>query len=397
MGKVKVLAGALLLALAAGAWAQDMRRINSRYYRIATDVDEQLAGEIAEHMDLVYGEYERRFAAFRPRNAQQHPLYVFTRRADYLAMLARNGIDGEGTGGMFFISPSGSGLATFLEDQSLDRMFHTLRHEGFHQFADQRIGRMLPPWANEGIAEYFGEAVVVGKRLDTGRVSPEKLRPVVQHIKANEHLPFKELLEMSHEQWITRVSDGTASIQYDQAWSVVNFLVQGDRRYRAAFNSYLQNISRGEAPRAAMTKAFHTDNYQNFEAAWRRYMLDLEPDPTRSAAYRLEFIAAGLKLLTEHGFKVQSIDQLHQILAASDFSVTQEISPGQTIRLSARDAENFQAPQPKAAGKTATLALTQPAAADLPPGAIVEGLDLTIRLHWRRDASGALLCRVIYE
>ncbi|QNN22303.1 DUF1570 domain-containing protein [Planctomycetales bacterium ZRK34] len=387
----------LSLVMTAPAPAQNMRQFNSRYYRIATDVDKQLADEIAAHMDLVYGEYVRRFAAFRSRNARQHPLYVFTRQEDYLAMLAQHEINGEGTGGMFFISRSGSGLATFLEGQSLDRMFHTLRHEGFHQFADQRIGRRLPTWANEGIAEYFGEAVVVGKRLDTGRVSPQKLRPVVQFIEAGHALPFELLMEMSNQEWIERVNTGTASIQYDQAWSVVNFLVQGDRRYRAAFNQYLQNIARGDAPHTAMSKAFHTNNYDNFEAAWRKYMLELEPDPSRSAGYRLEFLAAGLRLMAQHGRSAHSIEELRKILAGVNFTVTQEISHGQTITISAQDSENFEAPQPKAADKTATIKLTDPEAADLPPGIVVEGLELTVRLVWRRDSNGILISRVVYE
>lgn len=392
-----VLGMCLVLAAAPAAPGQEMRRFNSRHYRITTDADPALASEIADHMDLVYAEYMRRFAAFRPRNVRQHPLYVFTRRADYIALLSEHGINPEGTGGMFFISASGSGLATYLEAQSLGRMFHTLRHEGFHQFADQRIGRRLPPWANEGIAEYFGEAVVVGNHLDTGRVSPEKLRPVVQHIRADEHLPFEQLLEMTQDQWNTRVNTGQASIQYDQSWSIVNFLVQGDPRYRAAFNRYLRNIARGDRPRTAMSKAFGTEDYRNFENAWRKYMLDLDPDPSRTAAYRLEFIAAGLKLLNEHGRPVQTIDQLRNTLAAVDFSVTQEISPGRTIRISARNADNFQPPTPKKGDESATLKLTAPASPDLPPGAVVEGLELTVRLRWRRDAAGALLPRVIYE
>jgi len=374
----------LLIAVTFTAASAEMRQVNSRFYQITTDVELSLARDIGRHMDIVYTEYMRRFAAFRPKHPGKHPLYVFTKQADYQAMLAGAGIDGTGSGGMFFVSGRRSGLATYLEDQTLGRMFQTLRHEGFHQFAHSRIGHNLPPWANEGIAEYFGEAIVTGRKLDTGRVAPQRLQRVVEHVKADQHMPFDQLLPMSHDQWNMRVQFGQSSIQYDQSWSIVHFLVQGDRRYRAAFNNYLQMVARGLSSDQAMQQAFGTENYDNFEQAWRQYILELKPDPVLTAAHRLEFIAAGLKLMHQRGRPVDSLDQLHQSLARVNFRITQQLSPGLMIEISARDPENFTAPG------DATIELTAPESSDTPHGAIVKGLDLPVKLTWRRDAGDSL-------
>jgi hypothetical protein len=35
--------------------------------------------------------------------------------------------------------------------------WHVVQHEGFHQFVAQVIRGDMPIWANEGLAEYFGE------------------------------------------------------------------------------------------------------------------------------------------------------------------------------------------------------------------------------------------------
>ena len=51
--------------------------------------------------------------------------------------------------------------------------WHTVQHEGFHQFAHAVIGGDIPTWLNEGLAEYFGEALFTG-----GRVRPRRGPPV---------------------------------------------------------------------------------------------------------------------------------------------------------------------------------------------------------------------------
>lgn len=150
---------------------------NSRFYKVTTDLpDRKLATEIARHMDAVFAEYSSRMANFRPnpqaavRPDQRMPLYLIHRQQDYLDLLAAFGFNAANSGGVFFRSPRGSGLATWVEGQSRLKMYYVLQHEGFHQFADARIASGLPPWVNEGLAEYFGDSLMLKGKLVAGKL-----------------------------------------------------------------------------------------------------------------------------------------------------------------------------------------------------------------------------------
>ena len=124
----------------------------------------------------MFEEYARRLSGFRTLSRELFPLYLFATEDNYLRFFAERGIDGSNTVGMFFVNGQGSGLATWLGDQPMPRVLSTLQHEGFHQFAWSHISRDLPQWVNEGLAEYFGEALLVRGKFRIGQASESKLR-----------------------------------------------------------------------------------------------------------------------------------------------------------------------------------------------------------------------------
>src|SRR5208282_5455503 len=79
-----------------------------------------------------------------------------------------------GTGGSF--SASRHLLAAFLDGQGRDALRRTLQHEAFHQFASVAIGKNLPTWINEGLAQVFEEGIWTGDGFILGQVPPRRLR-----------------------------------------------------------------------------------------------------------------------------------------------------------------------------------------------------------------------------
>ena len=366
---------------------------SSKYYKITTDVDKELSKEIAAHMDAVFKEYNRRFADYGPPLKQQLPLYVYTTQEGYMKMLASKGVDGTGSGGMFF---GGSSLAAFIGNQGLERMFHTLRHEGFHQFAHFRIGHELPTWCNEGLAEYFGEAIMIKGALHTGQVPVEKLAYVQGAVKANGHIPFNTLINMSHSEWNSHLKDGSAQLQYEQSWAMVQHLVEGDKRYKDAFASYLFGISKGQDSASAFAKAFGSTDYKPFEEAWKKYILALQPNPEKTAAKRLQFLASGMEWLKAKGESAASLDELKEKLQSRKFGMRYSVGHGQVMTMTSTDEENFKAPE--SATKKPTTLDWEPPAGDKLPGLVVKGLKYTVRLTWTKDPLGTdLIPRVAYE
>ncbi len=373
----------------------------NRHYQIFTDLDRGAAMQIGRHMERVYAEYHRRLSAFHTRDSRPMPLFVFSKKRDYLRFfLERAGVDAANTSGLFYAGEDGtSGLATWVEGQSRARVFEILQHEGFHQFAYVRIGYRLPPWANEGLAEYFEDALLVKGRFQTGRVNPDRLRQVVEVIRADKSIPFRLLLNMSTRDWGGSVLSGDAdtSLRYNQSWSIVHFLINAQRgKYAKAFEQYLLGVSKGFDSATAFEKAFRTKDYAPFERAWKKYMLALKPDPLNTAVKRLQFLIMGLKELHNRGIEVDSIAALKQKLTEARFRVIFKSHAGAKI-VTAADEEYFQPPDSGNPKKPATLELVASKNKKLPPEIVIKGLRPGLRVKWKRNKNGELVDEIVFK
>jgi hypothetical protein len=403
MKRIAFLAAACLLGAIHPEARAEIQVFESRHYRITTDADKALAMEIAAHMDAVHAEYSRRFADFRGGGTvQKYPLHVYALQEDYLKFLRGHGINGAGSGGMFFKAPTGTALATFLEKQSLPRVFHTLRHEGFHQFAFHKIGPDLPVWCNEGLAEYFGEAVMVraGPRPDqqvlrTGQIPVTTLAQVQAAVKADRHIPFEQLITMSDEEWSNRVKRGSASLQYEQSWAIIHFLVS-DPKYQRPLINYLMMVSKGTPSRDAFARSFGAANYKLFEEAWKKWIVTAEPNPEKIAAMRLMFIGQGAEWLMEQNRPVDTLETIREQLKERRFRMSFNVGFDQKLEISAQDEQTFQPPDSGNPKSPSSLEQTAGATAGSPPELAVRGLRLAVKLKWT-ESGGKPSPQVVYE
>ena len=376
---------------------------NSRYYKVTTDVpDRALAVDIAKQMDAVYAEYASRMANFRPNpNAAVRPgermnLYVMKSQQAYLDLLAGFGLNAANSGGVFFRSRKGSGLATWVEGQTRLKMYYVLQHEGFHQFADARIASGLPPWVNEGLAEYFGDALMVKGKLQAGKLDRERLDRMKRAIDDGAVLGFNELMNMDNRDWMERVTSGdkASSLMYDMAWSVCYSLVQGGPKYRAALEQYLTLLNRGTAPRQAFDKVFGSD-VQSFQKAWEKGVGRMEPDTWFTSVRHLQFLSAALKAFHENKIEVKSFDHLKEQLVRYKFRA--EVRERDVVARGKRKEEvqhveqNFDFPDP------ATAELVPGDDPKLPAGLVVKGIKPTLKLSWRLNDAGAVEEEIDYE
>src|SRR5690242_13166741 len=101
----------LILLLSSSVFADTQLRIlNSRHYRIHTDLEQSFAEDIARRMDGMFDEYARRLVEFHPEgDTPTFEVYLFKKRSDYLAF-TNNRL--ENTGGVFM--PTRHILAAFL-------------------------------------------------------------------------------------------------------------------------------------------------------------------------------------------------------------------------------------------------------------------------------------------
>jgi hypothetical protein len=105
--------------------------------------------------------------------------------------------------------------------------FETLRHEAFHHFIHFYLGCLPSTWFDEGHADYFGGAQLVGKRL---RIKPRQGRrdsiqkALVQKAPGKRPAPLKAFLHMTKQEYYSK-----PGLYYAQGWSFIFFLREGKR------------------------------------------------------------------------------------------------------------------------------------------------------------------------
>jgi hypothetical protein len=249
----------------------NLRTYTSPIYTVYTDVSEDDAREAVMRMNKVASEYhERTKNLFAGTIDRPLPFYLFSKDEDYFA-----------AGGI----PRSAGV--FTGDALMARVIPThdgrignatwkvVQHEGFHQFVHAVIRGGIPTWVDEGLAEYFGEGVFTGDGMVTGCIPSFRLRRVQQGIADHRFVPLAKMMAMSHAQWNGRLD----ITNYDQAWSMVHFLAQGDGgKYQDAFARYLQLVGEGNSSERAWTMAF--GSVEGFEAKWKEFWTKLPENST---------------------------------------------------------------------------------------------------------------------
>ncbi len=261
-----------------------MKAYPSRYYVIHTSLGIETVREASLRMTVVAREYHRRTRSFAGVIRKKMPFYIFSDRAQYKA-----GGGPKGSAGAF----TGSKLMALADNKTRRHLWHVVQHEAFHQFAHYVITPRLPIWANEGMAEYFGLGEWTGDDFVTGVIPPARLKRLKGLINGNELAPFKEMLTMTAAQW-NRQSNLR---NYDQAWSMVHFLVHGNGgKYKGAFSAYINDIARGRTSVQAFEARFgkfDSSTIKAFEQRYRKWWLD-QPDRGTTQLY----VEALMKTLT---------------------------------------------------------------------------------------------------
>ena len=286
------LSAALVLVvggLAARAAAQSgLRTIETRYYTLHTDLDDEMVQEATLRISLMAEEYQRRTQGFAGTVKDRLPFFLFAKHTDYVAAGGH-----PQSAGLF----GGGRLMACLTAGQPRSAWHTIQHEGFHQFLIAAVGERIPIWANEGLAEYFGEGQFTGDNFIIGLIPPARLARIKAGLREDRFPPLREMMTMSPAIW----SGNLSAANYDQAWSMVYFLVhaphplpgRGERpaatrpagnlaapgRYQTAFTGFLADVSHQQPWDQAWVRRFGKD-VDSFEERWREYWTALPDEPT---------------------------------------------------------------------------------------------------------------------
>jgi hypothetical protein len=315
------------------------------HYWIKSDLPPEELRAIAQHLNMMYGQYSKLLAFVPVRIDEKLNVLAFRSRQDFqLTLQARFGVKIANSGGLFFVMPGGSALAFWTEGVPGQRLRHVMQHEGFHQFAYSRFGDDLPPWVNEGLAEFCGEAVIIGDKMVIGQANPRVLNRLKLAIDSSKSIPLARMLSMTSREWADALRSGDASLQYAQAWSMVQFLIYGENgAHASAFDTYLKHVNTGLPADAAFARALGTD-INDFEARWKRWALAAQPNAFVSAMENLEFLAEGVLELHRRDIRPASVEELRSALENMNFEFML-MTHGMEVTLKATDLSVWTIPK----------------------------------------------------
>ncbi len=386
-------------------YGQALYRTHSKYYNIESNLDRQELKRWAKHMDVVCKSYNQTFRNYRNQTDHRGRLrmILLKTKADYIQKCKSFGLNGKASGGMFFANGKTSGLITWVHDLPESHVIKTLQHEGFHQFAYHLIGTGLPLWANEGMAEYLGDAVLIkrGRSLKVGIADYLRIKAVQKAIKAGKDIPFGELIYMNSKTWQGNMLNGSSrgSFQYAQSWSVIYFLIHatdGKRKkplYKRALFTYFKHISFGLNNREAFARAFKTTNTRLFHKRWRDYMLKLKPDANSTAMMKLEFLAGAMqRLFNKRIAKFNQIAQLKDFLQTIGYRLRKGGHGGATIIASDHSLYYYQTSK---SPEKHDFILSPTEDGTLPPNLSTAHLPTNIHLIWFKNEKGRAVYRIL--
>jgi hypothetical protein len=295
-----MVAGIVTVGGARADGPRKMRTFDTPHYMLTTDIPDAYAREADLRMTRIFEEYTRRTASFANSFSGKFPFFMYENREDYYKAGGLPGSDGVFGGGK---------LMAIAGEKANPEVWHIVQHEGFHQFAAMTIRARLPVWLNEGLAEFFGEAIWTGDNFVSGYIPPYRLKLVKKAIRAKEW-KFADMMAMSNEEWNANLTFEN----YTQAWAMTHFLAKGDNeKYQRAFSEYINQMNKGASPKDAWAHVFGQD-VKGFQERCEKWWLALPDDPTADLLEKAE-VQALTSILARAELQGQKYGDFDEFLA----------------------------------------------------------------------------------
>ena len=132
----------------------------------------------------------------------------------------------------------------------------------FHEYAHliiSNVGRNIPIWLNEGLAEYYSAYEVRngGREAVLGRA----IAPHLNVLNSTTLLPLDQLLKVSHDSPLYNEGD-RRSVFYAQSWALTHMLLLGEPQRAPQLAQYLVKLGEGVPAGDAWQQIFGADQIQ---------------------------------------------------------------------------------------------------------------------------------------
>jgi len=189
-------------------------------------------------------------------------VYLFGTHAEFVrfAWNVHKSAAGVASGGYTRVTKKAPCIVLFQRQNDPVTLQQTLVHEMTHVFLGlfYKVAP-LPAWVQEGCAQYFEFRYVPGRsRLALARRVTKTL------VESNRHVPLR--------QFSVRAFGPTDLPSYCEAWSLLDFLINGRPGSPKRASQFIVLLKDGKSQDEALRVAYGSD-FPRLEAAWKDYVL----------------------------------------------------------------------------------------------------------------------------
>jgi len=267
----------------------DFPKTSTRFYDIYSKLDKDALDEAGARLTAMAKHYRRRLSPEAQTAAGKLPIYLFDDYGQYQAAGGPNGTGGIFLG-LFAHSAKGSRLVEghvlgCYRAGETEKLWNVLQHECWHQHAALNGGLNWPIWLNEGLAEYYAEALWTGDDLITGIIPPKRLEEVQSLIKDKKSADLGALLSMDSKKWQQTAQAATWDL-YCQVWSLIHFMTHAEnKKYERKLEALVREAVQGRPGLESFQKVFGP-KYQDIKTECEGWWMTLKPDATRDQYVR---------------------------------------------------------------------------------------------------------------
>lgn len=258
----------LLFAITVPALAKDeWTSVRSKHFFLIGNADEKEIRETAAKLEQFRETFKLLFPRARFEQSIGTNVIVFKDKKAYAPFKPKlaDGKPDEGIAGYFQPGEDVNYITLSAEGRSEDR-FGTIFHEYVHFLINAHFGKSeVPPWFNEGLAEYYQTFEIEDDRkVFLGKLQEEHL----YRLRQSKLIPFNQFFEIDNYS-LHKNGSHSRSIFYAQAWALMHYLIQGGQSKNLSV--FLSAVLDGDKPESAFRKAFGS-GYAEMEKALSEYV-----------------------------------------------------------------------------------------------------------------------------
>lgn len=194
--------------------------VRSPHFVVVGDTGDKKERHIAQQFEQLRAAFHSYFPAFRVDLGEPILIVVVKNEEEMKEWLPQNWEEkSHFTPSGVYVSTSERDFVIFRIDPARDDPYHTLCHEYAHALLHLNF-RTLPPWLNEGLAEFLGNCSFGEKEVRVGQIDRNHMRKLAE----NQLLPLAELFRAQQDSvYYNEKKD--ASLFYAESWAFLHYLI----------------------------------------------------------------------------------------------------------------------------------------------------------------------------